>query len=69
MQVSARIDASVKKELENYCQTKGIVMKHFMQDAILDRLDEPADVEDVERLCLEPTRPLSEVLADTGPVA
>ena len=68
-QVSARIDASVMRAMQDYCRSNGIVMKHFIQEAILDRLDELADIEEIERLRLEPTRPFSEVLAEFDPVA
>lgn len=69
VQVSARIDASVKRALEDYCRSNGIVMKHFIQEAILDRLDELADLQDIEQLRREPTRPFSKVLAEIDPVA
>lgn len=55
--------------MEDYCRSNGIVMTHFIQEAILDRLDELADLQDIERLRREPTRPFSEVLAEIDPVA
>ncbi len=39
-------------------------MNHFIQEAILDRLEELEDTEDLKALRHEPTRPLSEVLAE-----
>jgi hypothetical protein len=39
-------------------------MNHFIQEAILDRLGELADVEDLKKIRHETTRPLSEVLAE-----
>ena len=64
VQINARIDAALKKALDEYCRSRGIVMNHFIQEAILDRLEEMEDVEDLKALRHEPTRPLSEVLAE-----
>ncbi len=63
VQINARIDAGLKKALENYCRSRGIVMNHFIQEAIIDRLEELEDIEDLKSIRHEPTRPLSEVLA------
>ncbi len=64
VQINARIDAVLKKALEEYCRSRGIIMNHFIQEAILDRLEELEDAEDLKALRHEPTRPLSEVLAE-----
>ena len=64
VQINARIDAEVKKAMEDYCRSRGIVMNHFVQEAILDRLEELEDVEDLKRIRHEPTRPLSDVLRE-----
>jgi len=64
VQINARIDAALKKALDEYCRSRGIVMNHFIQEAILDRLEELEDVEDLKALRHEPTRPLSEVLSE-----
>ena len=64
VQISARIDESLKAALERYCKSRGIVMNHFIQEALLDRLEELEDIEDLKRLRHEPTRPLAEVLRE-----
>jgi hypothetical protein len=64
VQINARIDAKLKRAIEEYCGARGIVMNHFVQEALLDRLEELEDVEDLKRIRHEPTRPLSEVLAE-----
>jgi hypothetical protein len=64
VQISARIDEALKRALEDYCRSRGIVMNHFIQEAILDRLEELEDIEDLKTIRHEPTRPLSEVLAE-----
>ena len=62
VQINARIDVKLKKALDEYCRTHGVVMNHFIQNAILDRLEELEDIEDLKSIRHEPTRPLSEVL-------
>ena len=64
VQVSARIDRAIKDALDSYCRTHGVVMNHFIQEAIVDRLEELEDIEDLKRIRHEPTRPLDEVLAE-----
>ncbi len=64
VQISARIDSRLKKVLDEVCRSRGIVMNHFVQEALLDRLEELEDVEDLKAIRHEPTRPLSEVLAE-----
>ena len=64
VQINARIDSELKKALEEYCKSRGVVMNHFIQVAILDRLEELEDVEDLKRIRHEKTRPLSEVLKE-----
>ena len=64
VQISARIDARLKKALDELCRSRGMVMNHFIQEALLDRLEELEDVEDLKAIRHEPTRPLAEVLAE-----
>lgn len=39
-------------------------MNHFIQEALLDRLEELEDIEELKQLRHEPTRPLAEVLRE-----
>lgn len=39
-------------------------MNHFIQEALLDRLEELEDIEDLKEIRHEPTRPLSEILKE-----
>lgn len=64
VQISARIDERLKRTLDEVCRSRGIVMNHFIREAILDRLEELEDIEDLKSLRREPTRPLAEVLAE-----
>ena len=64
VQISARVDEALKKAIDEYCSSRGIVMNHFIQEALLDRLEELEDVEDLKKIRHEPTRPLAEVLEE-----
>ena len=64
VQISARIDTRLKKALDDLCRTRGVVMNHFIQEALIDRLEELEDVDDLKAIRHEPTRPLADVLAD-----
>ena len=64
VQISVRVDVALKQALERYCKSRGIVMNHFIQEAIIDRLEELEDIEDLKRIRHEATRPLAEVLGE-----
>ena len=64
VQINARIDEDLKRAIEEYCRSHGIVINHFIHEALLDRLEELEDEEDLNRLRHEPTRPLAEVLRE-----
>jgi serine/threonine protein kinase HipA of HipAB toxin-antitoxin module len=64
VQISARVDHALKNAVENYCRSRGIIMNHFIQEALLDRLEELEDSEDLKKIRHEPSRPLSDVLAE-----
>lgn len=66
VQISARIETALKQALDAYCHAHGVVMNHFVQEALLSRLEELEDVEDLKSLRHEPTRPLADVLAELG---
>ena len=64
VQISARVDPALKKAVENYCRSRGIIMNHFIQEALLDRLAELEASAGLRKIRLEPSRPLSDVLAE-----
>ena len=66
VQINARIDPVLKQAVENYCRSNGIVMNHFIQEALIDRLEELEDIDDLKRIRHEPTRSLTDVLAELG---
>ncbi len=63
-QISARIDRALKTAIERHCKSRGLVMDHFIQEALIDRLEEFEDLEELKHLRREPTRPLSEMLEE-----
>jgi hypothetical protein len=66
VQLAARIDARVKAAMDRICEARGLKMNRFVEDAIIDRLEELEDVEDLKAIRHEPTRPLADVLRDLG---
>ena len=65
-QLAARIDARVKLAVDLVCEERGLKMNRFVEDALIDKLEELDDIEDLKTIRHEPTRPLSEVLKDLG---
>ena len=64
VQLATQIKEEVKGALEAVCAGKGIKIGHFVEEAILDKIEELEDVEDLKKLRAEKTRPLSVVLKD-----
>ena len=64
VQISARIDVRLKQAIDDLCRSRGLIMNRFIQEALLDRLDELEDAADLRDLRREPTRPLADVLAE-----
>jgi hypothetical protein len=63
-QLATRIDADVKKAVEDICEIRGLKMNRFIEDALIDKLEELEDLEDLTRIRFEPTRPLEDVIKD-----
>jgi len=66
VQFNVRIAKPLKGAVEDWCQTSGETIAHFVQEALIDRLEEIEDIEDLRSLRHEPTRPFSDVLAELG---
>ena len=62
--VSVRIDPAIKDALDRYCRAQGVTRNQFIEEAIVDRLEELEDIQDLEGSRHEPARPLEEVLAE-----
>ncbi len=66
VQHASRIDARVKEALDRVCEARGLKLNRFVEDAIIDKLEELEDIEDLKAIRHEPTRPLAAVLKDLG---
>lgn len=65
-QLATRIDHRVKKAVEEVCNARGLKMNRFIEEALLDKLEELEDIEDLKKIRCEATRPLAEILKDLG---
>ena len=63
-QLATRIDKRVKQAVEEICKARGLKMNRFIEDALIDKLEELEDIEDLKKLSCEPSRPLAEILEE-----
>lgn len=66
VQMATRIDERVKRAVEEVCASRGLKMGRFIEDALIDKLEELADLEDLEKIRAEPRHSLDEVLRELG---
>ncbi len=66
VQLGARIDRKIKQAIQSVCNAKGLKLSRFVEDALLDKLEEMVDASEIAKLRREPSRPLSEVLRALG---
>ena len=62
--LTARVNKKVKNLADRWCKSQGLVMARFIEEAILDKLEENMDLQEIEGLRREPTRPFSDVLGE-----
>jgi uncharacterized protein (DUF1778 family) len=65
-QIAVRVDGRLKRAVDEACRASGVKLTRFVQEALLDKLEEIADAEDLARLRREPTRPLRDLIRDLG---
>ena len=65
-QIAVRVDGRLKRAVDEACRARGVKLTRFVQDALLDKLEEIADAEDLARLRREPTRPLLDLIRELG---
>tara|TARA_Y100000590_G_C15513478_1_gene936305 strand:- start:371 stop:595 length:225 start_codon:yes stop_codon:yes gene_type:complete len=63
-QLATKIDEQVKMTLDRFCEERGLKINRFVEEAILDKLEEYEDLSDLKKLRGESFRPLEEVLAE-----
>lgn len=62
--LTARVNKKVKKLADQWCKSRGLVMAKFIEEAILDKLEEHLDLSEIECLRREPSRLFSDVLKE-----
>jgi len=62
VQLATKINEKVKKTLELVCESRGLKMNRFIEEAIIDKLEELEDSEELKALRKEKTKPLKEIL-------
>ena len=65
-QIAVRVDGRLKRAVDEACRVRGVNLTRFVQDALLDKLEELADAEDLPKLRREPTRSLRDLIRDLG---
>lgn len=64
VQLATRIDGRIKTAIEKICAARGLKMNRFIEEALLDKLEELEDSEEIKNIRREPTRPLADLLED-----
>jgi hypothetical protein len=65
-QIAVRVDGRLKRAVDEACRARGVKLTRFVQEALLDKLEEIADLADLPKLRREPTRPLRDLIRDLG---
>ena len=63
-QLATRIETKIKRAVEKHCKERGLKITRFVEEALLDKMEELQDVEDLKKIRREPTRPFEEVLRE-----
>jgi hypothetical protein len=63
-QLATKIDENIKDALDAFCEEKGFKINRFIEDAIIDKLEEYEDVSDLRKLRNESFKPFAEVLKE-----
>ena len=66
VQFNVRIDEGLKKAVENWCQSSGEAIGYFVQEALIDRLEDLEDIEDLKTIRHEPTTPFADLVTELG---
>ncbi len=63
-QLATKIDEKIKAALDSFCEEKGLKINKFIEDAILDKLEEYEDISDLKKLRNDTFRPFDELLKE-----
>ena len=61
VQLATRINIKIKRAVKRACQSRGLRMSRFIEDALVDKLEELEDIKDLKKIQGEPTKPFEEV--------
>ena len=64
--LATRIDERVQKAIEPVCKARDLKVNRFIEEALVDKLEELEDVEDLTSIRCESTRPLNDLIKDLG---
>lgn len=62
--ITARINPKIKKLADRFCASQGLIMSRFIEEAILDKLEEVGDAAEVATLRQEPVRSFNQVIKE-----
>lgn len=63
-QLATKIDSRVKRLLDAICESRGFKMNRFIEDAILEKIEEMEDIADIKKIRKERTIALSQALSE-----
>ena len=63
-QLATKIDENIKDALDAFCEERGLKINRFIEDAILDKIEEFEDVSDLKKLRSDSFRSFDDVLKD-----
>jgi hypothetical protein len=63
-QLATKIDEDIKTALDLFCEENGLKIGKFVEDAILDKLEEYSDISELRKIRLEKFRSFTEVLKE-----
>lgn len=63
-QLATKIDEDIKNALDSFCEDRGLKINRFLEDAILDKIEEYEDISDLRKLKREKSRGFDDVLKE-----
>ena len=63
-QLATKIDEDIKDALDAFCEERGLKINKFIEDAILDKIEEHEDISDLRSLRSESFRSFDELVKD-----
>lgn len=63
-QLATKIDEDIKNALDSFCEDRGLKINRFLEEAILDKIEEYEDISDLRKLKREKSRSFDDVLKE-----